>query len=194
MQTLSDSFQHKAWFLPNDRLAVATRLAIEIYTINDSNDKAILELLLLRRVIVHQSFISQPFVRHDGISFLCSSGDIRRVDISYDPAIPHAEETLGLLEYDPMDMRLGSFAAVIYRDAKTVDIETHHMPAPKSMRLFPPHDGLGRNISSIVGFDENAGRIVLQEANINGKHRFSILDLIEREDGNQFNPYIYVRS
>jgi len=194
MQTLSDGLQHKAWFLPNDRLAVATRLAIEIYTINDSNDKAILELLLLRRVIVHQSFISQPFVRHDGISFLCSSGDIRRVDISYDPAIPHAEETLGLLEYDPMDMRLGTFAAVIYRDAKTVDIKTHHMPAPKSMRLFPPHDGLGRNISSIVGFDENAGRIVLQEANINGKHRFSILDLIEREDGNQFNPYIYVRS
>jgi len=184
---LSDDFQCKASLLPNDRLAMITMCAINIYAITNSSDEKFPELLLSYRVAVelHPRGISRPLVGHDGI-FICICGrEAKRTFISHNPTIPPTTEVLGPLKsssgLETSYRQLGTMALFSFNNHHEVAMATYdltsHLSHYRWLQLNILRISHNRAIvKDLAGLDDNVGRVVIRRSGSN--NHFLVMDVI----------------
>ncbi|KAF5352545.1 hypothetical protein D9756_006234 [Leucocoprinus leucothites] len=184
---LADEGSAKAFLLPNDRLGVITWFSVEIYSIHETSNTAMPDLVLLHRIPAdyNPSFSSRPFIGKNGIHLVGVYQDVvSRVVIDHDFAVPPIIKSIGSLKFKPSYSRshtkFGPLVSVYFQGQNEIDIATYDLSSAcflnfRRSRLNLSDCCNGGQVVTLAGLDDNRGRIVLK---LNGGLNFLVMDLI----------------
>jgi len=174
------------FFLPNDRLGLATSTFVAIYAISSDQDAATPPILTsLHRLPISQtaSLLSAPFFGSH-CTYLISTyeGTFRRITINHDYNSPPTVQELGNFESQQMrvqGVRFGPSASVVYQPIRSLKVVTYEYrvdkPCFQRKHYEIPDDHL-YSVIWLTAFDDAIGRIVLQTNA--SRNQLLVLDLI----------------